>query len=134
MTYNILIAEDDRDIAQLLKLYLESSGYRTVAASDGEEAFALVETEDIHLAVLDIMMPKLDGYQLTMKIRERGYDFPIIFLSAKVEDNDKILGLNLGGDDYMTKPFNPLEIIARVKSSLRRAYELNKPAKDSHPA
>ncbi|MEE0516033.1 MAG: response regulator transcription factor [Emergencia sp.] len=130
MTYNILIAEDDRDIAQLLKLYLESSGYRTVAASDGEEAFALVETEDIHLAVLDIMMPKLDGYQLTMKIRERGYDFPIIFLSAKVEDNDKILGLNLGGDDYMTKPFNPLEIIARVKSSLRRAYELNKPAKE----
>ena len=130
MTYNILIAEDDRDIVQLLKLYLESSGYRTVAASDGEEAFALVETEDIHLAVLDIMMPKLDGYQLTMKIRERGYDFPIIFLSAKVEDNDKILGLNLGGDDYMTKPFNPLEIIARVKSSLRRAYELNKPAKE----
>ena len=89
-----------------------------------------METEDIHLAVLDIMMPKLDGYQLTMKIRERGYDFPIIFLSAKVEDNDKILGLNLGGDDYMTKPFNPLEIIARVKSSLRRAYELNKPAKE----
>ena len=89
-----------------------------------------METEDIHLAVLDIMMPKLDGYQLTMKIRERGYDFPIIFLSAKVEDNDKILGLNLGGDDYMTKPFNPLEIIARVKSSLRRAYELNKHAKE----
>ena len=79
MTYNILIAKEDGESAQLLKLYLESAGYRTVAASDGEEAFALVETEDIHLAVLDIMMPKLDGYQLTMKIRERGYDFPDYF-------------------------------------------------------
>lgn len=126
MEYTILIAEDDKDIAALLKLYLESSGYRTVTASDGAEAFELVLKEHIHLAVLDIMMPRLDGYQLTMKIRESGYDFPIIFLSAKVEDNDKILGLNLGGDDYMTKPFNPLEIIARVKSSLRRSYQLNK--------
>lgn len=126
MDYNILIAEDDKDIAALLKLYLESNGYRTFIAEDGQAACEIIQKETVHLAVLDIMMPRMDGYQLTMKIREQGYKFPIIFLSAKNQDTDKILGLNLGGDDYMTKPFNPLEIIARVNSNLRRVYQLNK--------
>ena len=126
MEYTILIAEDDKDIADLLRLYLESSGYRILMVSDGAEAYRLIQSETVHLAVLDIMMPRLDGYQLTVKIREEGFKFPIIFLSAKNQDNDKILGLNLGADDYMTKPFNPLEIIARVNSNLRRVYQLNK--------
>lgn len=129
MAYTILIAEDDKDIVNLLKLYLESNGYRTVTAENGAEAYQLVTEEQIDLAVLDIMMPEMDGYELTMKIREN-YDFPIIFLSAKNLDNDKILGLNLGADDYMTKPFNPLEIIARINSNLRRAYQLGYEVKD----
>lgn len=95
-------------------------------ARDGRQAYDIVQQQTVHLAVLDIMMPHLDGYQLTSKIREDGCRFPIIFLSAKDQDNDKILGLNLGADDYMTKPFNPLEIIARVNSNLRRVYQLNK--------
>ena len=123
MAYTILIAEDDRDIVNLLKLYLESNGYRTVTAENGTDAYKLILEEKIDLAVLDIMMPEMDGYELAVKIRKK-YDFPIIFLSAKNQDNDKILGLNLGADDYMTKPFNPLEIIARINSNLRRAYEL----------
>lgn len=129
MAYTILIAEDDKDIVNLLKLYLESNGYRTVTAENGARAYQLVTEEQIDLAVLDIMMPEMDGYELTMKIREN-YDFPIIFLSAKNLDNDKILGLNLGADDYMTKPFNPLEIIARINSNLRRAYQLGYEVKD----
>ena len=129
MAYTILIAEDDKDIVNLLKLYLESNGYRTVTAENGAEAYQLVTEEQIDLAVLDIMMPEMDGYELTMKIREN-YDFPIIFLSAKNLDNDKILGLNLGADDYMTKPFNPLEIIARINYNLRRAYQLGYEVKD----
>lgn len=129
MAYTILIAEDDKDIVNLLKLYLESNGYRTVTAENGVRAYQLVTEEQIDLAVLDIMMPEMDGYELTMKIREN-YDFPIIFLSAKNLDNDKILGLNLGADDYMTKPFNPLEIIARINSNLRRAYQLGYEVKD----
>lgn len=126
MDYTILIAEDDKDIAALLRLYLESSGYKVLMASDGIEAYNMAQKYKIHLAVLDIMMPNLDGYQLTVRLREQGQKFPIIFLSAKDQDNDKILGLNLGADDYMTKPFNPLEIIARVNSNLRRVYQLNK--------
>lgn len=129
MAYTILIAEDDKDIVNLLKLYLESNGYRTVTADNGRDAYELVRQEKIDLAVLDIMMPEMDGYELAVKIRE-AYDFPIIFLSAKNQDNDKILGLNLGADDYMTKPFNPLEIIARINSNLRRAYELGYEIKD----
>ena len=129
MAYTILIAEDDRDIVNLLKLYLESNGYRTVTAENGAEAYQIILEEKVDLAVLDIMMPEMDGYELAVKIREK-YDFPIIFLSAKNQDNDKILGLNLGADDYMTKPFNPLEIIARVNSNLRRAYQLGYEYKD----
>ena len=129
MAYTILIAEDDRDIVNLLKLYLESNGYRTVTAENGTDAYKLILEEKIDLAVLDIMMPEMDGYELAVKIRKK-YDFPIIFLSAKNQDNDKILGLNLGADDYMTKPFNPLEIIARINSNLRRAYELGYEVKD----
>lgn len=119
-----MIAEDDTDISDLVKLYLESSGYRVLTACDGREALALIENEKIDLAVLDIMMPGIDGYEVTRRIRVN-HSFPIIFLSAKNQDNDKILGLNLGADDYMTKPFNPLELIARVNSNLRRFYQLN---------
>lgn len=124
MKYNILVAEDDKDIVKLLRLYLESDGYHVFSAENGVEALKIIENNQIDLAVLDIMMPKIDGYELTRKIREK-HNFPIIFLSAKNEDSDKILGLNVGADDYMTKPFNPLEIIARIKSNLRRFYQLN---------
>lgn len=125
MEYTILIAEDDKDIVNLVKLYLESSGYHVLTAQNGREALETAEKNEVHLAVLDIMMPEMDGYTLTSRLREK-FDFPIIFLSAKDQDNDKILGLNLGADDYMTKPFNPLELVARVNSNLRRVYQLNR--------
>lgn len=124
MQYTILIAEDDNDIVKLLKLYLESSGYRVLTVDNGISAFECVLKEKIDLAVVDIMMPKMDGYELTKKIREVK-NIPILILSAKNQDADKILGLNLGADDYMTKPFSPLEIVARVKANLRRFYNLN---------
>jgi DNA-binding response OmpR family regulator len=130
MSYTILIAEDDKDIANLLELYLKSNDYDVLTARDGVEAYNLIRTNDIDLAILDIMMPNMDGYELTMKIRQ-DYKFPIIFLSAKNQDSDKILGLNMGADDYMTKPFNPLEIVARVKSNLRRYYDLNDKVEDN---
>ena len=123
MPYTVLVAEDDKDISNLVSLYLKSSEYNVLLAGDGEEAYEIVKSNDIDLAVLDIMMPKMDGYELTMKIR-KDYNFPIIFLSAKNQDSDKILGLNMGADDYMTKPFNPLEIVARVKSNIRRSVGL----------
>lgn len=131
MEYTILVAEDDGDIVELMKLYLENDGYRVLSAPDGMAALELVRRERIDLAVLDIMMPRLNGYELTKAIRAQS-NLPIIILSAKNADSDKILGLNLGADDYLTKPFNPLEIIARVKSNLRRFYELN-PAGASAP-
>ncbi|GKI15477.1 DNA-binding response regulator [Oscillospiraceae bacterium] len=124
MGYTILVAEDDSDIVELIELYLENDGYRVLTAADGVSALELVRREQIDLAVLDIMMPRMNGYELTKAIRAQS-NFPIIILSAKNADSDKILGLNLGADDYLTKPFNPLEIIARVKSNLRRFYELN---------
>lgn len=124
MSYTILVAEDDRDIVELMKLYLENDGYRVLCAPDGVGALELVRREKIDLAVLDIMMPRMNGYELTRAIRAVS-NMPIIILSAKNADSDKILGLNLGADDYLAKPFNPLEIIARVKSNLRRFYELN---------
>ena len=124
MNHTILIAEDDQDITELVKLYLESSGYRVITAADGAAAYELIQTEPIDLAVLDIMMPRMNGYELTKAIRSRS-NMPILILSAKNTDNDKILGLELGADDYLTKPFNPLEIIARVKANLHRFYELN---------
>jgi len=124
MSYTVLIAEDDKDIANLLELYLKSNDYNVILAGNGKEAYEIVRNNKIDIAVLDIMMPEMDGYALTMKIRQ-DYNFPVIFLSAKNQDSDKILGLDMGADDYMTKPFNPLEIVARVKSNLRRYYELN---------
>jgi len=123
MNYKILIAEDDKDIIDLLKLYLENEKFQVLSAINGEEALEIVENNEIHLAILDIMMPKLNGFELTKKIRKIS-NMPILILSAKNLDSDKILGLDLGADDYLTKPFNPLEIIARVKSSIRRCYNL----------
>ena len=122
--YKILIAEDESDIIELLRLYLENAGFIVIGAADGIEALKIIEAEHIDLAIFDIMMPRLDGYQLIRKVREK-HNFPIMVLSAKNQDSDKILGLDLGADDYLTKPFNPLEIVARVKSALRRFYQLN---------
>ncbi|MBD2848432.1 response regulator transcription factor [Paenibacillus sp. IB182496] len=120
----ILIADDEREIADLIALHAEKEGYRCVKAADGQEAYAALSTHDFDLAVLDIMMPGMDGYELTRRIRER-YHFPIIFLSAKATDLDKITGLVGGADDYVTKPFNPMELMARVNAQLRRATQFN---------
>lgn len=116
--YTILICDDDRDIVSALDIYLTSEGYRTIAAYNGREAIQAAEENEIHLILMDVMMPELDGIRATAKLRE-GSNVPIILLTAKSEDTDKILGLNIGADDYITKPFNPLEVIARVKSQLR---------------
>ncbi|MEG2788684.1 MAG: response regulator transcription factor [Romboutsia sp.] len=121
--YNILIAEDDKDIANLLRLYFEGEGYTVYCVGDGKEALDIASHKNIHLAVLDIMMPMLDGFEVTKRLRSSS-NIPIIIISAKDIDRDKILGLSLGADDYVTKPFNPLEVVARVKSLLRRTYEL----------
>ena len=115
----ILIVDDDRSIADAIAFYLKGEGYETVVANDGIEALNAIDQQDISLVIMDIMMPGLDGLQTTIRMREE-HNIPIIMLSAKSEDYDKIMGLNVGADDYMTKPFNPLELIARVKSQLRR--------------
>ena len=120
---NILVCDDDREIAKAVGIYLEKEGYNVIMAYDGQEALKACRKNDIHLILMDIMMPKLDGIKATMKIREEK-NIPIIMLSAKSEDYDKIMGLNVGADDYMTKPFNPLELVARVKSQLRRYVHL----------
>jgi DNA-binding response OmpR family regulator len=120
---NILICDDDREIVEALEVYMKNEGYEVFKAYDGVEALDIVKKEDIHLILMDIMMPRLDGMRTTMKIREEK-NIPIIMLSAKSEDYDKIMGLNTGADDYITKPFNPLELIARVKSQLRRYVDL----------
>ncbi|MCI6256326.1 MAG: response regulator transcription factor [Clostridiales bacterium] len=117
--YNILICDDDKDIVSALDIYLTSEGYRTFHAYDGLEALAAAEREDLHLILMDVMMPGLDGIRATARLRETT-NIPIILLTAKSEDTDKILGLNIGADDYITKPFNPIEVLARVKSQLRR--------------
>lgn len=117
--YNLLVCDDDRDIRNALKIYLVSEGYKIFEAENGIDAIKIVEKEDIHLILMDIMMPKMDGVSATVKLREK-CNAPVIFLTAKSEDNDKILGLTAGADDYITKPFNPLEVIARVKAQLRR--------------
>ena len=117
--HTILICDDDKDIVSALKIYLTSEGYQTVEAYNGEEAIAAVRNQNIDLILMDVMMPKLDGIRATAKLREEG-NIPIILLTAKSEDSDKVLGLNIGADDYITKPFNPIEVIARVKSQLRR--------------
>lgn len=115
----ILVCDDDREIVEAIEIYLTQEGYEIYKAYDGLQALEMLKKEDIDLLILDIMMPKLDGIRATLKIREEN-PLPIIILSAKSEDSDKILGLNIGADDYVTKPFNPLELIARVKSQLRR--------------
>ena len=120
---NILVCDDDKEIVNAIEIYLRNEGYEVFKAYDGMEALQIVEKEDIHLILMDIRMPKLDGMRTTMKIREEK-NIPIIMLSAKSEDYDKITGLNVGADDYITKPFNPLELIARVKSQLRRYVDL----------
>ncbi len=117
--HNILICDDERDIVNALKIYLNDPEYHLFTAFDGEEACVIAEREELHLILLDIMMPKMDGLSAMMRIREKS-NVPIILLTAKSEDGDKILGLNVGADDYITKPFNPLEVLARVKSQLRR--------------
>ena len=117
--YNILICDDERDIVNALKIYLKNPEYRLLEAFDGEEAVALASREELHLILLDIMMPKMDGITVLARIRERS-NVPVIFLTAKGEDTDKILGLNVGADDYITKPFSPLEVTARVHSAIRR--------------
>ncbi|WP_055340093.1 response regulator transcription factor [Paraclostridium sordellii] len=119
MKFNILVVEDEKDIAYAIKAYLDNQGYKVFIANNGVEGIDIVENETIHLGIVDIMMPKMDGIELTMKIREH-YDFPIIMLSAKSEEIDKITGLNIGADDYVAKPFKPLELLARVNSQLRR--------------
>ncbi len=123
MKTKILIADDEDEIRSLLRLYLENEGYQVVEACDGMEAMNLLRTENPGLVILDIMMPKMDGYQVLRKLREDS-NIPVIILSAKDADSEKILGLNLGADDYLSKPFNPLEAVARVNSNVRRFYSL----------
>lgn len=116
---NILVCDDDKEIVDAIEIYLKNEGHKIFKAANGIEAIERIEDNEIHLVIMDIMMPKMDGIRATMKIREES-NIPVIMLSAKSEDTDKILGLNLGADDYITKPFNPMELIARVKSQLRR--------------
>lgn len=120
---NILVCDDDKEIVEAIQIYLENENYHIFKAYDGEQAIEILKQEDIQLLIIDVMMPKLDGIHATLKIREYS-SIPIIILSAKSEDADKILGLNIGADDYVTKPFNPLELVARVKSHLRRYTKL----------
>ena len=117
--YNILICDDEKDIVSALKIYLTAEGYHTFEASNGRQALEMIESAEIHLILMDIMMPELDGITATARLREK-YNIPVILLTAKSEDTDKVLGLNIGADDYITKPFNPVEMLARVKAHLRR--------------
>ena len=121
--YNILVCDDDKEIVEAIQIYLEQEGYHVLKAYDGMEALHTIEKEEVNLLILDVMMPRLDGLRATLNNRETN-SIPIIILSAKSEDADKILGLNIGADDYVTKPFNPLELTARVKSQLRRYTQL----------
>lgn len=121
--FTVLVCDDDLAILNSIKIYLTQDGYNVLTATNGIEALEVIENNEIHCLVLDIMMPKMDGISATLKIREK-YNFPIIMLSAKSEDTDKITGLSFGADDYVTKPFNPLELLARVKSQIRRYSSL----------
>lgn len=121
--YNILICDDEKDIVSALRIYLSAEGYQIFEAHTGREALECVERREIHLILMDIMMPEMDGISATSKLREQ-YNIPVILLTAKSEDSDKILGLNIGADDYITKPFNPAEVVARVRSQLRRYTNL----------
>ena len=118
-SYNVLIVEDEKEIADAIEIYLKNQGYNVFKGYNGIEGLEIISKEEIHLAIVDIMMPRMDGIAMTMKLREK-YDFPVIMLSAKSEEVDKIMGLNIGADDYVTKPFTPLELLARVNSQLRR--------------
>ncbi len=121
--YNVLVCDDEKDIVSALEIYLTSEGYRVFTAYNGKEAIDVIRKEDIHLVLLDVMMPEMDG--ITAMVEIRGItNIPVILLTAKSEDNDKVLGLNIGADDYITKPFNPIEVMARVKSQLRRYMSL----------
>lgn len=117
--YNVLVVDDDKEITEAIEIYLTNEGYNVFKANDGIEALEIIKNNEVHLVLLDIMMPKMNGTRVTVKIREK-LEIPIIMLSAKSEDTDKVMGLNLGADDYITKPFNPLELIARVNSQIRR--------------
>ena len=119
----ILVCDDDKEIVEAIDIYLQQEGYQVLKAYDGEEALEILKEKEVHLLIIDVMMPRLDGIRATLKIREES-SIPIIILSAKTEDADKILGLNIGADDYVEKPFNPLELVARVKSQLRRYTQL----------
>lgn len=127
----ILVCDDDKEIVEAIQIYLEQEGYEVLTAYDGMQALAQIRQNRIDLLVIDVMMPKLDGIHATMKIREES-KVPVIIISAKSEDADKILGLNIGADDYVTKPFNPLELIARVKSQLRRYTKLGSAQSSEH--
>ena len=121
--YRILVCDDDKEIVDAIEIYLVQEGYEILKAYDGEQALKILEEEKVDLLIIDVMMPRLDGIRATLKIREK-MSLPIIILSAKSEDADKILGLNVGADDYVTKPFNPLELVARAKSQIRRYTKL----------
>ena len=121
--YNILVCDDDREIVDAIEIYLTQEGYHVLKAYDGMQAIQMLEREEIQLLIIDVMMPKLDGIQAMIRIREKS-NVPVILLTAKGEDSDKVLGLTVGADDYITKPFNPIEVSARVKSQLRRYMQL----------
>ena len=127
----IIVCDDDKDIVEAIDIYLTQEGYEVLKAYDGDEAIKVLKRNEVDLLIMDVMMPRLDGIRATLKIREN-MSLPIIILSAKSEDADKILGLNIGADDYMTKPFNPLELVARVKSQLRRYTQLGSTARSDN--
>lgn len=127
MGENILVVDDEKEIADLIEVYLKNDGYTVFKFYNGTDALKCIEETDLDLAILDVMLPDIDGFQICRKIREKFY-YPIIMLTAKVEDGDKIMGLTIGADDYITKPFNPLEVAARVKTQLRRYMRYNNPA------
>ncbi|MFP5113574.1 vancomycin resistance response regulator transcription factor, VanR-F/VanR-M family [Bacillaceae bacterium C204] len=127
---SILIADDEEEIADLIAIHLKKEGYNVIKVPDGQEAIHVIQTQSIDLLILDIMMPKMDGYEVTRQIREQ-YNMPIIFLSAKTSDFDKVHGLVIGADDYITKPFTPIELVARVNAQLRRFMKLNQPKVDN---
>lgn len=129
MAEMILVVDDEKEIADLIEVYLKNDGYTVYKAYNGTEALRYIENVEIDLAILDVMLPDIDGFRICQKIREK-YFYPIIMLTAKVEDSDKIMGLTIGADDYITKPFNPLEVVARVKTQLRRYVRYNNAAYD----
>ena len=129
---NILILDDEKEIADLVELYLKNENYNVYKCYEAEKAIKIINKEKLDLAILDVMIGEIDGFEICKKIREKGLNFPIIMLTAKIEDNDKITGLTMGADDYITKPFNPLELTARVKSAIRRYTQYNEIKKENN--